>query len=366
MLHPVEKGLLLMSKPQAPSAFLPLQAQISAKTDLGKVRGNNEDAYYADGIVVTAACTGASATTNRSVRAPFVVCVCDGMGGEDSGEVASAVAVTTLNEFRSCILGAEDTGAAIKEYVRTVNERLCAKTTINGKTPGTTAALLCSFDHKVVAANIGDSRIYRFSSGVLTQISTDHTEVRLQVRAGILTEEQAKTSSNRHKLTQHLGIPEHEMLLDPEIVLVDNPGIGDVFLLCSDGLTDMVEDRQIERILREEPDIQTATDRLINTALQNGGRDNVTVLLTALRKADADIPSPAVPGEQKAQKAAHEKTTQRTVVVLAVIALAAMIMILVLGDRLLSKRDIDKEPTLSSSTETVSLNERVAVPTNNP
>ena len=100
----------------------------------------------------------------------------------------------------------------------------------------------------------------------------------MQVEAGLITQKHAKESNLRHALTQFLGIPSDEMLLDPNFNVLDRLDSEDIVLICSDGLTDMVEDNQIESILSEKASVKSKTEKLIKTALDNGGKDNVTVM----------------------------------------------------------------------------------------
>jgi S-DNA-T family DNA segregation ATPase FtsK/SpoIIIE len=148
---------------------------------------------------------------------------------------------------------------------------------------GTTVALLCVFHGKIHLYNIGDSRIYHFRRGKLEQLSEDHTPVFCAVKMGLMTKEQARKHPHRSKLTQHLGIAEKEMIVKPFRKTV-KPKENDVFLLCSDGLTDMVDDAGIENMLRLQNNADGAVKALIDTALENGGRDNICIILIKLEK----------------------------------------------------------------------------------
>ena len=131
---------------------------------------------------------------------------------------------------------------------------------------------------QVVFANVGDSRIYRFRNRTLTQISMDHSKVQRMISMGLLTPEQARKDPSRHVITQYLGMSP-EVRVSPYIVTDQSLQKGDIYLLCSDGLTDMVEDTQIEAILQKEKKLSDAVKALFEEAMKNGGRDNTTIIL---------------------------------------------------------------------------------------
>lgn len=225
--------------------------RVIAKTDTGAVREHNEDAFHADqerGIVVVA----------------------DGMGGYAAGEVASAIVVQTLAELQP---NAEALVAALVEcHQRIVNHALA-----HPESKGMGAAVVAA---RVSASQVavcwaGDARAYLLHPGRgLTAVSRDHSYVQLLLSQGQLTEAQARTHPDRHLVTQCLGINPPQ----PELTTASWTR-GDWLLLCSDGLTDELDDAAIGQILRDAGDIDAAADRLIDAALAAGGRDNITVLL---------------------------------------------------------------------------------------
>lgn len=167
------------------------------------------------------------------------------MGGKAQGELASLIAVRAL---KPCSIKQVQEMAPVS--IQMANTKICDEIEKNnGKRMGTTLAALYIENDKAVCCNVGDRRVYRMHEGKLTQLSVDHNQVSQLVKAGILTKEEARKNKNRHVLTQYLGIFEEEMLIKPafseEITLDD----GNVFLLCSDGLTDMVNDEEITKIL---------------------------------------------------------------------------------------------------------------------
>lgn len=241
----------------------------------GKVRPGNEDnfrinSFYRKDVTVHEVSQSGKAKPSR-----FLAAVCDGMGGEADGETASLLAVEgllprSLRELPACAL----------EDIQAANLRLCRHITQQGGTRcGSTLAALYIDGGRAVCCNVGDSRIYLFRNGQLTQLTKDHSQGQQMVDMGILTPEKARDSSARHKLTQHLGIFEEEMVIEPWVAPSVALACGDRFLLCSDGLTDMVPDTEIARILSGPGSSREQAHRLLEQALGAGGRDNITVLL---------------------------------------------------------------------------------------
>ena len=245
-----------------------------ALSDVGRVRQNNEDNYYIQGIVRQNLMQQRAEETYKGATKKSLFAVADGMGGESDGEVASLVAVQSL---RPCCLAevCDEAYSAIMEANEMVCNEIMRK---GGKRMGSTLTALYVDDDTAVVCNIGDSRTYLMREGCLTQISEDHTIVQQMVNMGAITKEEARTHRKRHVLSQNIGIFPDELVIEPsfseDIELQD----GDLFLLCSDGLTDMVSDEEIRKIL-ETGSVYEQSHRLITKALENGGRDNVTVVL---------------------------------------------------------------------------------------
>jgi len=196
--------------------------------------------------------------TNNGRKALFGVF--DGMGGEECGEVASYIAAKTMSEM--CFFGNPE--KEMRKFCRESNRRICRFIEENNLfRSGTTAAVLQFSRRKICLCNIGDSKIYRFSDRKLVQISRDH--VVSAVRGG------------RTSLTQNLGIPEEEMRISPYVISFEYEPDTD-YLICSDGLTDMVSTEEIETILSGSNRI-SAAEALLEAALEHGGRDNVTFIL---------------------------------------------------------------------------------------
>jgi protein phosphatase len=239
-------------------------------TDPGKKRSGNEDAYLVDDRL-------------------GLYAVADGVGGSEAGEVASRIAVDTIAGAMPDLLGDKDRTppaeiragdvpelAAFRHAVLLANRNIIVEA---GKNPshagmGTTLTALLVTRKRAFLAHIGDSRAYRLRNGTLAQLTNDHSIVAEQVRSGILTAAQARTSPNRHVITRALGI-NREAAPD----LMEQPvKPGDTFLLCSDGLTEMVSDREIGRVLSGAAP-RDAARKLIEAANEQGGVDNITAVV---------------------------------------------------------------------------------------
>ena len=243
--------------------------------DLGLKRKNNEDNYYLNSEYKADTDVSKAEFYEISKAKRNLYAVCDGMGGEEYGEKASLIAVETLKSFQNT-----DFEKSVNDYINTANNSICEFITENnGKRSGTTFAGVYIDGNKAYSYNVGDSRVYLLRDRKLIRLSVDHTRVQQLVNMGILTEEEAKVHKDRHVITQYLGIFPDELEISPHVSDVIELKEGDVFLLCSDGLYDMVDDCDIERILKGKRDIKDACKRLIETALENGGKDNVTVEL---------------------------------------------------------------------------------------
>jgi len=230
-------------------------------TDRGLHRPNNEDALLDDiGIALFA--------------------VADGMGGHAAGEVASRIAVDAV--AREAAAGRKPRANAADPLVRAftlANREIRRKGRAEPEKRGmgTTLSVLSgnSGNSRGVIVHVGDSRVYRARGGRLEQLTRDHTWVQERVDAGVLTPEQARSHPYASILTRVLGTEERLM---PDVFALDIEP-GDIFLLCSDGLTAMVSDAEIESTLQREEPLQQLAERLVAMAKASGGSDNVTVVL---------------------------------------------------------------------------------------
>lgn len=246
-----------------------------AATHVGEIRRNNEDNYYINGQYKKGMDALTDACQNDSACGRYLCAVCDGMGGEAFGETAAFIAVKTLDKYLNT-----DFRKKSDEYIEKANKLICDEIEKNdGARIGTTLALLYIQNETAVAYNVGDSRIYLYRKNKLRQLSEDHNQTQRLVRLGLLKQSDARNHKDKHKLTQHLGIFPEELIIEPYISQEISLKQGDIFLLCSDGLTDMLTDEEIAEFLKQEKDIKKRGEALIQAALQHGGKDNVTVVL---------------------------------------------------------------------------------------
>ena len=236
---------------------------VVGQTDVGRKRKANED----NG--------GHFITINGLVSV-----VCDGMGGHVGGAVASQIAIETIREFLECQYyddPREAIGLAIQAANETIIKRAQIQPDLNGM--GSTCVLLLVRDGKVYIGHVGDSRIYLIREKNIIQLTKDHSFVQSLVDMGHITKEEAEHHPRKNEITNALGIPQ----MTPATVRPDpiEPQAGDCFLLCSDGLSGMVNDKAIERIVSKQREYtsQQRADILVQTANANGGVDNITVEL---------------------------------------------------------------------------------------
>ena len=245
---------------------------IAAATDIGKVRSHNEDAYQALG----------GEKSPPGVDA--VLLVADGMGGHAAGEVASGMTVTGVTELlvsegqESAQLDGPDYGVFLGGVLQRVNSNVLeAAQDPAKKGMGTTCTLAVIKKGKVFLAHIGDSRAYLLRDGTLHQVTTDHSWVEEAVSQGLLSREEARVHPNRNVITRAIGI-KSQAEIDNKIIALED---GDLLLLCSDGLTSMVPDEEIEEILKTR-DLAHTCKALIDAANNYGGHDNTTVVVAAV------------------------------------------------------------------------------------
>jgi len=202
--------------------------------------------------------------------------VADGMGGHESGQLASRTAIGVLRELAEGVRGPDDA----RSTVRRAHAAVRALPATTGRRPGTTATGVVLTEHGDtpcwLVLNVGDSRTYRMAGGVLEQVTLDHSEVAELVASGIVPADEASRHPRRNVVTRVLG--GGATRVEPDVWLLPvSP--GDRMLVCSDGLTDELSDARIEAELRAEGEAQAAADRLVAAALAAGGHDNVTVIV---------------------------------------------------------------------------------------
>jgi serine/threonine protein phosphatase PrpC len=245
--------------------------QIVSETDVGMVRSHNEDSVASDvsrGLVVLA----------------------DGMGGYNAGEVASGMATTVIVTEMQNVLdqhvsfendpktGQSDAQKLLRSHIAKANTSIyqASQSQPQYAGMGTTLVVALFHDNKMTVAHIGDSRLYRMRGEELKQITKDHSLLQEQIDSGLITPEQAKQSANKNLVTRALGI---DPAVEPEIHDYDTRP-GDIYLLCSDGLCDMVSDEDIGMALQTlGANLKLCAQQLVQMANDNGGRDNVSVIL---------------------------------------------------------------------------------------
>lgn len=239
----------------------------SCVSDVGRLRADNQDnfiterTYMRTGEACPFPVLGAIVLKDSVPLAVF-----DGMGGEERGEMASLITAETA--FETDFSG--EPASTLSDFVKNANRRVCLFASENRvRSMGTTVAMLLFQKDAVYMLNVGDSPVFKLGKEGLVKISVDDVSVPI--------------AGHKPPLTQNIGIPEDEMTIAPHIIRYSLKR-GDRFLISSDGLTDMVSEERIAEILRNTP-IEEAASRLTEEALQNGGRDNVTVIAAEIRNA---------------------------------------------------------------------------------
>lgn len=249
--------------------------EIVSQTDPGMVRSHNEDSVAHE-------------------RACGLVVLADGMGGYNAGEVASGIAVSVVTTEiaqhlqhaspidRDDASGEEFGVSLLRDNIQKANTSIfqAAQSQPQYAGMGTTIVSGLFYDNRVAVGHIGDSRMYRLRGEMLETITRDHSLLQEQIDSGIISVEDARFSKNKNLVTRAVGI-EAEAI--PEIHVHDVL-VGDIYLLCSDGLNDMVEDDDIQNALYAmQGNLPLAADQLIQMANDNGGRDNVSVILVKVK-----------------------------------------------------------------------------------
>ena len=236
---------------------------------IGKIRNNNEDNFWCCGDSLEAQNQGMSHIRSGYMKQSEypLLAVFDGMGGESCGEMAAFLAAEACGEhFKTAKDGIRnDPEEFLNEICESMNQAICDYGRTNKiNSMGTTAALLAFAEDAVYSCNLGDSRIYKSDREKFYQISQDHVL--------------GRSLFGKAPLTQYLGMEEENLQLEPSISRQEIK-IGDRFLLCSDGITDMLSDGEIADILSRDIPVAKTVEILVDRALKKGGRDNITVVL---------------------------------------------------------------------------------------
>lgn len=265
---------------------------VAVISHIGCVRSNNEDNFFVDGDRMESKEVNDGACIATTVKSPYhVMAVCDGMGGLENGERASFICINRLKELMTP-LGELEIRNRIENYARGANKAVCddnQKRNGVNKREGTTLAVVYINDKIVHVANVGDSRVYVRRLGQLKQVSRDQSAVYRMMLAGELTREQMRKHADSNKIDCYIGIPKERMSRD----FVNHNSFmlckGDRILICSDGLSDVIPEDEINRLMSAET-VREASRNLVDTALELGGKDNVTVIVAEAM--DDDLPEP--------------------------------------------------------------------------
>lgn len=239
-----------------------------AKTDTGRIRNANQDfcGYH---------------VADKYDIAFFAVA--DGMGGHNAGEIASAVAITTFIDAAKDFFDVDSTEGLERFMVHTVRKsnviiwrRALQNPEMKGM--GTTFVVAAVTEREVMFANVGDSRAYVLSDGQLTQVTKDHSYVQVLLDQGLVSKDEITNHPRKNEITRALGAAE---TVDVDIFTREYKK-GNYIILCSDGLSNMVSEEEMVKIILEEKSVHTATDKLIESANSAGGKDNITVVLIKL------------------------------------------------------------------------------------
>ena len=249
---------------------------VCVATDPGCIRAENEDDFYVTDI----GCKPDASFSGRAAADGQDCCffaVFDGMGGEAYGAEASRIAAETLREFSGQIIRRNTVKAQIEQFLALANQRIREMIEKNKcSRSGCTMALTVLLDGTVYPFSVGDSRIYRISQSAIEQISEDQTLAVKKLKANIYTEEEARTSPDAHKITSYIGLDSRGAGVSfhayTPFTLAD-----DILLLCSDGLTDMCSDEEIQAVFAGG-NSSAAANALVELARQNGGEDNITCI----------------------------------------------------------------------------------------
>ena len=249
----------------------------AARTDVGIVRSGNEDNYLM-----------------LAERGIFIVA--DGMGGHAAGEVASEMAVRIISTTLGSLRGQSDeqVGERMREAIRAANEAIFSRTLAehDKRGMGTTVTVLALLPNRYLIGQVGDSRAYLLRDNSLLQLTKDHSYVQEQVDAGLLTPEQARVHPYSNVITRCVGAG---VEVTPDVYF-GNLLSGDLVLLASDGLTGMLEDEHLTRIMQSDGGPQKWVDRMITEANRRGGLDNITAIVVKIEAAGATGEHPVIPG----------------------------------------------------------------------
>lgn len=239
----------------------------SCISHIGNIRSINQDNFICNGTYMKTDDSEIAFPLSGTVisKSPTLFGIFDGMGGEECGEIASYIAAKEAAD----ILIEKDGVFTLTDYCKKANTKICEYAENNSVSAmGTTAAMLLFSKNEITLCNIGDSKVFRFARGELEQISKDHVVI--------------SAFGTKPPLSQNLGIPPEQLCIEPYLSQGRYKN-GDKYLICSDGLTDMLSLEEIKELLVNHS-VEESTKNLLNKALENGGKDNVTVILLEIKQ----------------------------------------------------------------------------------
>ncbi len=260
-----------------------VRLQAAACSDKGYKRQNNEDNFCINGkyMDLKESEHGALYICEASPCALFAVC--DGMGGEDAGEEASLLSCKLCAEYLKRKKEFVQR-SRIEAFLRDACEKVFNQAKQKSNRSGSTVAILFAARDGLRVANMGDSRIYLYRDGELFQLSQDHTQMQYLLEMGKIRREEIKTHPQRHVIRQYWGMPVGLATFSPYVSEQIAYKKGDVYLLCSDGLTDMLSDVEIVGVLARSESVEKISRMLVAEALSKGGVDNTTAVVVRVKE----------------------------------------------------------------------------------
>ena len=289
-----------------------VRIDVAALSHVGHVRANNEDQFFVTKLVRSLETMLSSLppgdVPHRADEVNYVMVVADGMGGHAAGEMASRLAISALVslglDLPDWIFRVDEKSAPeIERRARQIGQQVGSVLFQRGQADaalrgmGSTLTAVRSYGHDLLIVHVGDSRAYLLRARRLHRLTRDHTFAQMLVDCGQLEPSEIESSGVSHVLTNALGGSTEVVDVDVDLARLEN---GDRVLLCSDGLTDLVDDETITRVLLESPAATDACSALVTLALDRGGRDNVTVIVAGYTLPGEHVESPTGFGSQSA------------------------------------------------------------------
>ncbi len=236
-------------------------------SDVGRKRKNNEDAYIINNVEIY---------REGKKKVIHLLAVADGMGGHEAGEVASKMTVEKLGATPMVFV--EEGKKGLNGLIHFINRKVHEESKRRGKKMGTTLVGAVIEDYMATIFNVGDSRAYLFRHGSLRRITRDHSVVQQKIESGEITEEEARRDKDRHRITMAVGLQED---LNPDFYSLEL-NEGDILLFCTDGLHDMLNDKEIEEIAKKYEKLSDIVGELVKRANEKGGIDNITIVVARI------------------------------------------------------------------------------------